>query len=201
MNNEDRWEVVQRAHQAAGGAADELIPALVEVIDTESWREFVHPMRGLQRYSTFGSFCAEQLGLAAQAVEVILDKSLFKADAAKVRKMIREDIAPVARHGEIGNGRVDNDESRVATGKSTQGSNQASYVIARLKRDDPDLAQEVVEGRMSAHAAAVKAGIKKPTATIPVDTPENAVRALLRRFTAVDIAVALGPHLEEEVQQ
>ena len=39
-----------------------------------------------------------------------------------------------------------------------------TYALRRLKRDRPDLANKVVRGEMSAHAAAIEAGFrKKPT--------------------------------------
>jgi hypothetical protein len=186
-----RWEQNQEVFRAAMGSVNELIPALARIIDTGAWREFMHPMDGLQRFDSFVAYCQGFLELDPVAIEVMLDRTNFKAAAKTVRKMMREDIAPVARHGEIGNGRVDNDESRGDNVTSTQRGNDESYLIARLKRDDPDLATEVVEGRMSAHAAAVKAGIKKPTATVPVDSPENAIRALLRRFTKIQLIAAL----------
>lgn len=36
--------------------------------------------------------------------------------------------------------------------------NEATYALRRLKRDNPDLAEQVVAGVLSAHAAAVQAG-------------------------------------------
>jgi hypothetical protein len=53
--------------------------------------------------------------------------------------------------------------------------------VARLKRDHPALAEEVIAGRLSAHAAAVQAGFRKPTWTAPAD-PERLAAAVERRF-------------------
>jgi uncharacterized protein (UPF0128 family) len=41
---------------------------------------------------------------------------------------------------------------------STSGQN---YIIARLKRDNPEMAQKVLSGELSAHQASIKAGIRK----------------------------------------
>lgn len=185
MSIDPRWEENQRVYTAAMGSANELIPALDHIIDTGAWREFEHPMKGLQRYETFGQYCAEFLCIDVVAIEVMLDRTNFKAAAAKVRKMIREDIAPGAP-----NGTNQHSVGCDIITPSARGTDP-SYVIARLKRDNPELAEEVVEGRMSAHAAAVKAGIKKPTATVPVDSAENAIRSLLRRFTKIELLAAL----------
>ncbi len=62
-----------------------------------------------------------------------------------------------------------------------------TYTLARLKRDAPDLAKMVIDGDISANAAAIQAGFRKPTKTIPIDTPASAVRALLRVFSAEEI--------------
>jgi hypothetical protein len=165
-----------------------LIPALARIIESGAWREFVHPMDGLKQYDSFSEYCRDFLGLDPAAVHAMLDHTNFEAAAVEVRKMMREDIAPMRES------RRPTKEEQANKGDNvtlTERGNDSSYVIARLKRDDPDLAIEVVEGRMSAHAAAVKAGIKKPTATVPVDSAENAIRALLRRFTKIQLIAAL----------
>lgn len=55
------------------------------------------------------------------------------------------------------------------------------YNLARLDRDAPELAQAVRRGEMSANAAAVQAGFRKPTWTAPAD-PERLAEAIERRF-------------------
>ncbi len=70
-----------------------------------------------------------------------------KADASRVRQLIREGIAPAATPGrpEKGNVRDTNIDQ----------SDTADYIVARLKRDDPDLAQQVIDGAVSRpHAGA-----------------------------------------------
>ena len=180
MSRDPRWEENQKVFAAASGSANELVPALAAVIRTGAWREFLHPVQGLKQFARFADYCREFVRIEAEAVEALLGRSNFDKAADEVRRMLREDIAPVAAVGT-------NQHSAGVDNVNSNGGNDQTYLVARLKRDDPDLAQEVVEGRMSAHAAAVKAGIKKPTATIPVDTADNAVRALLRRFSAAAI--------------
>lgn len=60
-------------------------------------------------------------------------------------------------------------------------SDTATYALRRLKRDNPELAEQVVAGVLSAHAAAVQAGFRKPTWTAPAD-PERLAEAVERRF-------------------
>ena len=77
-----------------------------------------------------------------------------------------------------------------------KGSVDKPGTLRRLARSHPDLLARVESGELSAHAAAVQAGIRKPMRSIPVDTPEAAIRALLRVFTVTDLAQALGKAAE-----
>jgi hypothetical protein len=66
-----------------------------------------------------------------------------------------------------------------------------TYTLRRLARDNPGLLDKVESGELSPNAAAIQAGFRKPTRTIPIDTPDAAVRALLRVFTAEQIINAV----------
>ncbi|MDP9477192.1 MAG: hypothetical protein M3R38_16195 [Actinomycetota bacterium] len=59
----------------------------------------------------------------------------------------------------------------------------ASYTLRRLKRDHQDLAEKVVSGEISANAAAIEAGFRKKTITVPADL-DGAMDALVKRFGA-----------------
>ena len=58
--------------------------------------------------------------------------------------MLAEDIAPAAEHGGDRTGQVGITNLRR--------EHDAGYIIARLKRDDPKLAQQVIDGTITAHA-------------------------------------------------
>lgn len=70
-----------------------------------------------------------------------------------VRQMLDAEIGALSKNGEIGNGRSFDNV------KATMGGNDPVYALRRLKRDRPDLAQRVIVGELSAHAAAIEAGI------------------------------------------
>jgi hypothetical protein len=63
--------------------------------------------------------------------------------------------------------------------------------LRRLRKDRPDLHARVLAGELSANAAAVEAGFRRPTATVPVDSVEHAVGALARRFTRDELRAAI----------
>lgn len=178
MAVDPRWQENQEVFAAASGSANELVPALAKIVSTGNWREFIHPMRGLLTFETFGAYCSEFLRLSAETVHTLLERSEYPRHAETVRQMMRDEVQPVDQHGAIGNGR-----SRGRNTKSTDNTDDATYVIARLKRDDPELAAEVVAGNISPHAAAVKAGIRKPRSHFRTDDPRLAVAALLKFYT------------------
>jgi hypothetical protein len=86
------------------------------------------------------------------------------------------DAAQPAVRGAVGRGR-----GRSSNGQPNSGGNSVDRLAGRLKRDNPDLAADVIAGRISAHAAAVQAGIRKPTWTAPAD-PERLAQAIEKRF-------------------
>jgi polyhydroxyalkanoate synthesis regulator phasin len=57
-----------------------------------------------------------------------------------------------------------------------------AYTLARLDRDRRDLAVKVRAGQMTANAAAIKAGFRKPTFTVRADV-DGVVRMIKRRFS------------------
>ena len=66
------------------------------------------------------------------------------------------------------------------------------YTLLRLKESAPELFERVTSGELSANAAALEAGIRKPYRSIPIDTPDHAIVALLRVFTIDELLVAIG---------
>lgn len=69
--------------------------------------------------------------------------------------------------------------------------NNVQYALARLKRDNPGLAEEVLSGAMSANAAAIAAGFRKKTCTVVVGDAQAAARTLLKHYPAADLIKAI----------
>jgi hypothetical protein len=59
--------------------------------------------------------------------------------------------------------------------------NEASYTVARLRRDAPELADAVERGELSANAAAIRAGFRHKTWTAPAD-PELLAKRIATKF-------------------
>ena len=176
-----RWKEVQAVYRAASGASHELIPALAKIVETENWREFVRPNQGLQTYATFAQFCDGVLGLSAEAIEALLNRSTAKHAARLVTKAIREGVEPLQTHGT--NQWADDSGGDSITSRNKDRGTDPSYLLGRLKRDHPQLAAEVVEGTITVRAAAIKVGILHPRIYVRADDPRLAIDSLLKYFT------------------
>jgi hypothetical protein len=65
---------------------------------------------------------------------------------------------------------------RHSTSSIIKGGTSSTYTIARLKRDNPELAERVVNGELSANKAAIQAGFRRPTIQVPADDYDAAIR-------------------------
>lgn len=66
--------------------------------------------------------------------------------------------------------------------------NSETYTIRRLRRDRPDLAERVDRHEMSANKAAITAGWRRKTISIPVTKPDAVADSLLKHMSFDDLA-------------
>lgn len=85
---------------------------------------------------------------------------------------------PLAKNGEIGNGR----ESRIGNTKATMG-NTSEYFLRRIARDNPELLNDIGKNKRfkSARAAAIEAGIIKDIPSIQLKDPGPTAQKLLAK--------------------
>ena len=101
---------------------------------------------------------------------------------AAMRAKVTDLLNPAANtHGS--NQLVGHDNVMSSTVTDTGFGNSPEYAIRRLKRDDPELAQRVIRGELSPHAAAIQAGFRRKTITVPVEVAA-AARAIAKHFTS-----------------
>jgi hypothetical protein len=152
---------------------------LVLVIRQRMWEERSDPNSGrIYRHESFAEFVTSPQGLNTDAIT--LEKVCW--DYPEARQLLTEALK---RSGGRPLKTVDNVHS------SRPAGNTEAAALRRLRKDRPDLLKRVIGGEMSAYRAMIEAGFRKPTASIPIGTPEAAMRALLRRFSEAELRSAL----------
>jgi hypothetical protein len=156
--------------------------ALREVIENEYWREFYYePQKRVKAFEKFESFL-DDIGVPKEQLLAILEAQKEHKLLARVRTELGGDLA------EHGGDRKSDQVCDTNLKKQTD----ATYVTARLRRDHPDLHQEVMDGKLSANGAAVKAGIRKRYFNVPADDVDAAVAKLVKEFGEETVRRALG---------
>ena len=156
-------------------------PAILRrVLDEDAWRDRIeHRIEGRYTFGTFEEFAEAKpldgLGMHVADIEAILKVRDEHDLLRRVREACKHKPGP----------RSDNNVTRTSKG------NARDATLARLHRDRPDLYDRVLARELSANAAAIEAGFRKPTASVPVDSAEHAIGALLRRFKRDELIDAL----------
>lgn len=165
-----------------GGNNSKSITTLMrQVLDDEHWHEYKSTATGVVKtHGSFRDFVERGLGIKRIDLLVSWIEPVDKDVAERLRKSWREDVAPVARHGEIGRGR----DRGGATNSNRP--NDADSILARLKRDDPMTAQAVINGDLTPNAAARMKGWRKPR--ILLTSPESVAKRIREHYSPEEIA-------------
>jgi len=187
--------------QHDGGNPSQFLELLSEAVETEVWTTLTN---GNGQPLTFFDFIQKPypdgIGLTIEDLETIVklkhkyeQKDYRKAEQMKaMRRKVRDLLTPISRHQGRPDKQLDlfikpynvrfNNESV----KSEYG-NADNYTIRRLKRDRPDLAEMVLDGELSANAAAIEAGFRIKSITIPIH-PERAARSISNHFSPEQVS-------------
>lgn len=147
------------------------------LIDSEAWREFETPNGKTVKHDSFLSF-VEAEGLEGLGISMKRLRELC-ADYPPAIERINDLVPELGAHG------GDRTEQERNT-RLISRSDTVDRVLARLKRDHPELAELVIAGELSANAAAVQAGFRTRYFSVPHD-PERAADSLRKRFTGHEI--------------
>lgn len=173
-----------------GGHGLSNVPVLLHrLLSEESWREF-ETLRGeVVSYERFADFVATP-PLKGLGTDIDLVRRIVK-DAPETLDLLDQAL-------QSSTGRPPESVSIRNTFRPV-GTTQAA-ALRRLRKDAPELHAEVLAGRLSAHAAMVKAGFRHRTVSVPVDQPEAVAKALRRNLSPEDLAAVaqlLGPSEED----
>ena len=143
-----------------------------EVIEHGYWREFYfEPLGKTKTFDTLDSFL-EWVRIDDRELIALLSVHGEETLLARVRAELGGDLA---QHGA-------NQHGGLSDTNSTTEQPDATYILARLRRDKPEMAEKVMAGELSANAAAVQAGIRKRYVRIPAGDVEAAARKLREEF-------------------
>jgi hypothetical protein len=144
-------------------------------------------------------FCRELLGYEAEFLET-MSKGVEILDGrgheGQVPAQLAEYVALRERAGRPSN--ADRNTNNISiSGERSVGTGR-TYTVRRLRRDRPDLAGRVDRGELSANAAAIQAGFRNRTITVPIARPDAVARSLLKYMTPDDIAQLIAALLGKE---
>jgi hypothetical protein len=163
-----------------GGGALQALPSVIRrILEDSVWRQL--PDKHGECFPDFPSFVEYPLwwGLETKYDRLVQ----FCRDDRECHALLLEQLPEAGPVGRPSTGNL-----RVTKLKETDTS---QTVLQRLRRHRPDLAERVIAGDLSANAAAIEAGFRRPMKSIPIDSPESAVKALLRVFDRADLLAAL----------
>ncbi|CRI63749.1 hypothetical protein THIOKS11520005 [Thiocapsa sp. KS1] len=181
-----------REHMDRG--AGDLIGDLEEIIEHRLWERVGYD--SLEAYSRehlkhSEEWCREVVRIYRHDWTPKQRETGTVAELAAAVELARRQVDPEAEEFVDPKGAAAPKGERVGiTNPLEETKNSNPGILRRLARSRPDLLDKVETGELSPNAAAVEAGFRRPMKSIPVDTPENAVRALLKVFPEADLEEA-----------
>lgn len=153
---------------------------LVRVLREESWRSFVTQRGDEVEHQRFEQFVTTPplrgLGASMRLISKLVDSIDEEAVRAEARDLLDRAVQRPLGANQHAEG-LDN----IQTLDAPSGTSREAG-LRRLRKDRPDLHAEVLAGRLSTHAAMVKAGFRKRKISIPVTSAEDAAKALRRNL-------------------
>lgn len=185
LSPDEQVSHLQRAVAQGDQEIESIVTLLPKVIESGAWASFLTPLGTRVEHESFQKFVTDArydgLGIKSRDALVKL-VSPFDPDAADLAERAwRGEIPAATRPGEIGRGRV----SESATPANVR-DHTADSILARLKRDDPALAEQVVNGEVTPNAAALGKGWRKPR--ILLTSPEHVASKIYDHWTGDQIA-------------
>lgn len=167
-----------------------LVGRVMELQRDDYWRQFS---------DDWGEFCMEAFGRPAEWIEQVVEgvRVLHLQEPSRLKQPV-----PAAEAIELkGHG----GDRRSEQAQQDQGDNiplkhrstSADYIKARLRRDHPEIAEELEQGQhRSARAAGIAAGFIKDVPTVRMVEPSKAAQAIVQR-TGLEFAKQLAMELAE----
>lgn len=173
---QEAWRAVQAVMQMNESAVKSyplFIDSLRQVVERGFWREFLfEPLGKTKKFDTFEAFL-KYVDVPPKELLAVLQSHDETALLAQVRSELG---------GELAENGTNQHSAGVRDTKPIERKDDATYVTARLRRDHPALAEQVLAGSLSANAAAVEAGIRKRYIRVPADDLDAAMLKVVDEF-------------------
>ena len=189
------WRKLRNELETSGGDPYGVIVRLDAVLEHRIWEQLADKKGNA--FSSFSQFVRDPdkgLGMATDELLKLVDVQgeterraivskdverveLFTRVRGLVRRAIKDDLPETGRHG--------GDRSKKGNHSCTPNMN-ADGMLARLKRDRPDLAQRVIGGELSATKAAQIAGFRTPV--VRLGKPATVAAKLRDHYSREDLA-------------
>jgi hypothetical protein len=163
-----------------------VLPALItRIIKDQLWigqRSF----HG-HEFKTFRQFVEDETsgGLRVK-YNVLMDYCKHDTECTRLLKELEPELA---KQGGDGSNQYSKKENSKGS-NTTLADRGSTYTLRRLKRDRPDLAQKVIGGDLSAHAAAIEAGFRKRMVQVE-PTAEGFLKAMHKHLNTAEIKILI----------
>ena len=179
---------IMLVHQTLAYGKGDIAEPLHQIINGQKWKDIgAESFAQLiyegwrHRRSYLEEWCGDSPSLVLKIIEAAPD------DEIRPFELRLKTRVPLKKNG----GDRKSDQIDNVKLKDTKGGNNAEYTARRLKRDNPELLEQVEAGELSLNQAAVKAGFRQATQTLPKD-PSELGKAIRRKYsdTERDLIVA-----------
>lgn len=149
-------------------------------------------------YERLGFESADQMLLEKLEIPpdwVRMAAAVLEASGENLSKPEVDKAIELRKRGRPKKGEAKKDNNIIFSESPKAQGTSADYIKARLRRDHPEIAEELERGKhRSARAAGIAAGFIKDVPSVPMNEPAKAAAAILRR-TGKDFAAQLAIEL------
>jgi len=174
----------------------ETFPCCIEkIINEKIWAKVTDKKD--EPFKSFEAFCKHPLW---HGLELTIDELMtYLKRSPEIRGLVIGELdvqpEPGGNHNPYGcKGKANQNDNinLIQEEPEPKGGTSPTYIAKRLKRDNPELFSKVQSGELTAHAAAIVAGFKKPMVQVRTDNADEAINKLLKHYTLENLKKALS---------
>ena len=176
--------------EKGGNNAKSITTLMRQVVDDGHWHEYRSTATGVVKtHGSFRKFINDGLGIKRIDLLVSWIEPVDKDVAKRLQRAWREDVAPALAHGANRHTTPRDHAMNSSHPESSDG------ILSRLKREDPMTAQAVINGDLTANAAARMKGWRKPR--ILLTSPDSVAKRIREHYSPEEIQELANLLMEE----